>query len=336
MFEGKRQSFGTAYHYLNGHSLSFQRYLQTFYPPYDWRVIGSFFYQNPIQAKVILEDFQKSNDEKLEEMIRVFVYGKSKIVYIVGARNCIPKGTLIKTTNGTIPIEKARKVLSYNFEKRKLENKQATVYPSGLKKVWKISTSLGIIKCSGEHKWYVERAGKIIEVQTKDINTKTDKLLQHHRSWQEGEGNHQWNNKIITDEELKILYVDEQKSLEEISKIKCCAWITIKRRLKRLNIEIRPMDIAQKLGVQRQSWKDTHKRDINSNKGNRKTYLEIAKANFEWKCMKCGALKTNDNFDLIVHHKDCNNRNNDLSNLMILCQPCHTKEHELGGTHEKN
>lgn len=87
MFEGKRQSFGTAYHYLNGHSLSFQRYLQTFYPPYDWRVIGNFFYQNPIQAKVILEDFQKSNDEKLEEMIRVFVYGKSKIVYIVGARN---------------------------------------------------------------------------------------------------------------------------------------------------------------------------------------------------------------------------------------------------------
>lgn len=87
MFEGKRQSFGTAIHYLNGHSLTYKRYLQTFYPPYDWRIVTSFFYNNPIQAKVIIDDFQKSNDHKLEEVVKIFVYGKSKIVYIVGARD---------------------------------------------------------------------------------------------------------------------------------------------------------------------------------------------------------------------------------------------------------
>jgi len=87
LFDGKRQSFGTATHFLNGHGLTLRRYLQHYYPIYDWNGIYNFFYENCIQAKVILDDFQKTNDEKLEEIIKIFAYGKSKIVYIVGARN---------------------------------------------------------------------------------------------------------------------------------------------------------------------------------------------------------------------------------------------------------
>ena len=91
----KRSSFGSALHYLNGRPATTKRYLQKFYPPHDWslferrfrgRLVGGFFYDNPIQSKVIIKDFLKSNDAKLEIVTRIFITGKSKIVFIVGAR----------------------------------------------------------------------------------------------------------------------------------------------------------------------------------------------------------------------------------------------------------
>jgi len=69
-------------------------------------------------------------------------------------------------------------------------------------------------------------------------------------------------------------------------------------------------------------------RNPKSKKGNRKNYLEIAKKNFNWKCMNCGKKRTNTAFDLIVHHKDKNPFNNSINNLLILCQNCHLKEHK--------
>jgi len=69
-------------------------------------------------------------------------------------------------------------------------------------------------------------------------------------------------------------------------------------------------------------------RNPKSKKGNRKNYLKIAKSNFKWKCMICGKEKTNDNFDLIVHHIDKNPFNNKIENLMVLCQSCHIKQHK--------
>ena len=82
----KRASYGSALHFLNGKSITMQRYLQRFYPPYDWWVIRRFFMDNPIQAKVILKDFSKSNAQKLKIVAQIFIAGKSKIVFIVGAR----------------------------------------------------------------------------------------------------------------------------------------------------------------------------------------------------------------------------------------------------------
>ncbi len=41
-------------------------------------------------------------------------------------------------------------------------------------------------------------------------------------------------------------------------------------------------------------------------------------------CFECG---TWDN--VIVHHIDHNRKNNDPNNLMPLCRPCHSKEHEI-------
>lgn len=83
----KRSSYGSALHYLDGRPATITRYLQRFYPPYDWHVIKKFFFDNPIQAKVILKDFSKSNDQKLRLVAQIFIMGKSKIVYIVGARD---------------------------------------------------------------------------------------------------------------------------------------------------------------------------------------------------------------------------------------------------------
>jgi 5-methylcytosine-specific restriction endonuclease McrA len=51
-------------------------------------------------------------------------------------------------------------------------------------------------------------------------------------------------------------------------------------------------------------------------------------------CQVCGAKKS-DGTKIIVHHKDCtgwgknkNEKNNDMNNLITLCQPCHVKIHK--------
>jgi len=82
----KRSSFGFALHYLQGRPATITRYLQRFYTPYDWNIIKNFFYQNPVQAKVILNDFVKSNDAKIQIILDIFLTGKSFIIYIVGGR----------------------------------------------------------------------------------------------------------------------------------------------------------------------------------------------------------------------------------------------------------
>jgi len=82
----KRSSFGSARHWLSGHRLTMQRYLQKFYPPYDWGLIKHFFWENPIQARTILDDFAKNNDKKHEIIVKSLTEGKSKIIYVCGAR----------------------------------------------------------------------------------------------------------------------------------------------------------------------------------------------------------------------------------------------------------
>lgn len=83
----RKQSTGTARWWIYGHRITMERYLHRFYPIFDWEVIKYFFMANPIQAKVILDDFKRNNEEKLKEVINIFIFGKSKIVYIIGARD---------------------------------------------------------------------------------------------------------------------------------------------------------------------------------------------------------------------------------------------------------
>lgn len=58
-------------------------------------------------------------------------------------------------------------------------------------------------------------------------------------------------------------------------------------------------------------------------------YRKLAFENFSHKCNRCG--KDGDLHTLDVHHKDRNRDNNELSNLEILCKPCHHNEHIIRG-----
>jgi 5-methylcytosine-specific restriction endonuclease McrA len=118
-------------------------------------------------------------------------------------------------------------------------------------------------------------------------------------------------------------YVNELKSTVDIAKEHNCTYTLVVKRLKGKGIPLRNKKESQKLvGAKLKAY-----RDPNSVKGNRKIYLEIAKKYKDWVCELCGKTKTNDNFDLIVHHLDGNNRNNLVSNLQVLCQNCHSKVH---------
>lgn len=55
-------------------------------------------------------------------------------------------------------------------------------------------------------------------------------------------------------------------------------------------------------------------------------YSKVAFSHYGRKCTEvgCGSKK-----HLCVHHKDEDRKNNELSNLEVLCRSCHAKRHEL-------
>ena len=57
-------------------------------------------------------------------------------------------------------------------------------------------------------------------------------------------------------------------------------------------------------------------------KGGVASYNKKAFKSYPHKCNRCGSLDR-----LEVHHKDHNRKNNDLSNLEILCKRCHKNHH---------
>jgi len=86
MFKNKRKSFGTAKHWIKGHKLTLERYLNKFYPIYDWPIIRHFFWENPIQGRVILDDFQKSNESKIRLIFELFHSEQGILMYVIGAK----------------------------------------------------------------------------------------------------------------------------------------------------------------------------------------------------------------------------------------------------------
>lgn len=70
------------------HNLELEEYLDEFYREEDHQTIVNFF-KTPkfiFKAKIILEDYMRTNSEKIDEILKQFVYEKSKVVLIVGRR----------------------------------------------------------------------------------------------------------------------------------------------------------------------------------------------------------------------------------------------------------
>ena len=82
----KRRSKGFASWWLNGHRLKMERFLSQVYDYHDMGILRYFFKENPIQAKIILEDYETSNDVKIDMVIKCFHSGKGKLMYIIGAK----------------------------------------------------------------------------------------------------------------------------------------------------------------------------------------------------------------------------------------------------------
>ena len=125
--------------------------------------------------KMIKESLKEDSEVVVNKWIKESII-KSKIYATIGKRDCMPKGTLVKTPNGKIPIEKVKDVFSYNLSSNKIETKKAKVFNSGLKQVVRLHTKKGIIECSPEHKWIVVRDKQIVTIKTKDLNIR-DYLL---------------------------------------------------------------------------------------------------------------------------------------------------------------
>jgi len=137
--------------------------------------------ENIFKPRVILNEVHYNKNmlqigKKMDGSIYTLDLSEACRCLILGATRCMPKGTIVQTKKGFSKIEDCKNVLSYNFEKGVVENKECIVHKSGLKKVVIIKTEVGDIKCSPEHKWFVKRNNKIIEVETKRLK-KTDKLL---------------------------------------------------------------------------------------------------------------------------------------------------------------
>jgi hypothetical protein len=131
--------------------------------------------------------------------------------------------------------------------------------------------------------------------------------------------NSSWR-KDITKESLVDLHINKKWSVNKISKHFNTDEKVINSRFELFNIKKLPLEIISK---------EAHKHQIKkgSRTRNRKEYIQLAKQNRNWICEICGKKKTNETFDLIVHHVDRNNKNNNVSNLMVLCQNCHAREH---------
>jgi replicative DNA helicase Mcm len=88
-------------------------------------------------------------------------------------KQCLPKGTLIRTPDGLKPIEKANQVLCLDYDGKLITHK-SKIIKTGEQQLWKIN---GEIECSENHMWYVVRLGKCRYLPTKNLYSRDILLM---------------------------------------------------------------------------------------------------------------------------------------------------------------
>jgi intein/homing endonuclease len=87
---------------------------------------------------------------------------------------CLTEDTLIQTSNGPMKLSdlklKETSLKSFDFENNKEVIGKGAVIPSGNKEVFEIETEDGRkVQATAEHRFFVKRKGKVIELHLKEI-----------------------------------------------------------------------------------------------------------------------------------------------------------------------
>lgn len=77
-------------------------------------------------------------------------------------------------------------------------------------------------------------------------------------------------------------------------------------------------EVFDKIEKKRKGNYNQKDKNNNNYKDGISNYRQKALEHYGRKCQKCGSTK-----NLVVHHKDGNRHNNNLSNLVVLCWSCH-------------
>jgi uncharacterized CHY-type Zn-finger protein len=89
----------------------------------------------------------------------------------------------------------------------------------------------------------------------------------------------------------------------------------LKAHIKAMETQKRPEIRAKKLGINHWHWDG----------GTSRIYsLRLKKENFEYACFQCERK-----INVDIHHKDLNEKNNEISNSLPLCRGCHMDLHKL-------
>jgi AraC-like DNA-binding protein len=153
-----------------------------------------------------------------------------------------------------------------------------------------------------------------------DIPTRNNRHLSDHRLQDE-----QW---------LREKYIEETKSSEEISEICDCAPSTVRRHLKKANIETRPA--SPRSGKDHPHWEeDSSPYGSGWTKRKRERVRELD----NYQCIDCGMIQKNHKLEydcrLHVHHLlkardvDDGEKQNAVDNLVTLCVSCHRKWEQM-------
>ena len=125
---------------------------------------------------------------------------------------------------------------------------------------------------------------------------------------------------ILEKREEVITYVNEGKTIGELSILFNCRWSTMSKYLKLMNIET-----LHKVKIDTYDFKDSLKKNFYVGHTTDFKWKLIRNGFKEHKCENCFRTEwEGDRIPIELHHKDGDRSNNEIENLQILCPNCHT------------